>query len=328
MKKIILINVLIAISIIFFLEFSIRLLNIVELQGYDDQAFFSENGIIHSKPNNSFKVYGIKSKTDKNGFRIPVNNFSYTDNKKSTLVLGDSVTFGVGVEEKNTFIGILRNNSVGNNIYNTAIFGHNIRSYLYILKKNHEQFKNEINQVIIFLCLNDIVPYQGAIFEKDKINKNNFQNIIIKNSLAINLNIFLRERSALFVLLKGMFTNPIERHYNYMRALYDNEKNLVEFEKNVNEITEYMIRNNLNYNYVLLPYAHQIRNDCQKELLKPQEIIEKIFKNQNISLKNYTYELCKINNKNDLFIKYDPVHLSRYGHKYISDLAIADKIFQ
>ena len=37
------------------------------------------------------------------------------------------------------------------------------------------------------------------------------------------------------------------------------------------------------------------------------------FKNQNISLKNYTYELCKINNKNDLFIKYDPVHLSRYG---------------
>ena len=76
MKKIILINVLIAISIIFFLEFSIRLLNIVELQGYDDQAFFSENGIIHSKPNNSFKVYGIKSKTDKNGFRIPVNNVS------------------------------------------------------------------------------------------------------------------------------------------------------------------------------------------------------------------------------------------------------------
>ena len=328
MKKIILINVLIAISIIFFLEFSIRLLNIVELQGYDDQAFFSENGIIHSKPNNSFKVYGIKSKTDKNGFRIPVNNFSYTDNKKSTLVLGDSVTFGVGVEEKNTFIGILRNNSVGNNIYNTAIFGHNIRSYLYILKKNHEQFKNEINQVIIFLCLNDIVPYQGAIFEKDKINKNKFKNIIIKNSLAINLNIFLRERSALFVLLKGMFTNPIERHYNYMRALYDNEKNIVEFEKNVNEITEYMIRNNLNYNYVLLPYAHQIRNDCQKELLKPQEIIESIFSNQNIILKNYTYELCKINNKNDLFIKYDPVHLSRYGHKYISDLAIADKIFQ
>ena len=327
MKKIIFINFLIAISIIFFFEVSIRLLDIVELQGYDDQAFYSENGVIHSKPNNSFKVYGIRSKTDKNGFRIPINNFSYTDNKKSTLVLGDSVTFGVGIKEKNTFVGILRNSLAGSNIYNTAIFGHNIRSYLYILKKNHKQFKDEINQVIIFLCLNDIVPYQGTIFEKNKVNNNDFQNIIIKNSLAINLNIFLRERSALFVLLKGILTNPTERHYNYMRSLYDNEKNLVEFEKNVKEITDYMIKNDLNYKYVLLPYAHQVRNNCQKELLKPQEIIESIFNNQNIILKNYTYELCKSNNKNDLFIKYDPVHLSRYGHKYISDLVIADKIF-
>ena len=112
-----------------------------------------------------------------------------------------------------------------------------------------------------------------------------------------------------------------------MRSLYDNEKNLIEFEKNVKEITDYMIKNDLNYKYILLPYAHQVRNNCKKELLKPQEIIESIFNNQNIILKNYTYELCKSNNKNDLFIKYDPVHLSRYGHKYISDLVIADKIF-
>ena len=89
----------------------------------------------------------------------------------------------------------------------------------------------------------------------------------------------------------------------------------------------YMIKNDLKFNYVLLPYAHQIINKCQKELLKPQEIIEKIFNNQNIALKNYTYEFCKIKNKKDLFIKYDPVHLSRYGHKYIYDLLIRDKIF-
>ena len=327
MKKIIFINFFVVILIVLSLEVLIRFFNIIELQGYDNQAFYQENGIIHIKPNNSFKVFGVKSKSDKNGFRIPINNYSYNSNKKSTLVLGDSVTFGVGIEEKNTFIGILRNNLASKNIYNTAIFGHNIESYLYILKKNHEQFKNEINQVIIFLCLNDIVPYQGTVFKKDKLNKNNFQNIITKNSFAIKLNIFLRERSAIFVLFKGILTNPIERHYNYMRVLYDNKKSLIEFEKNVNEITEYMIKNDLKFNYVLLPYAHQVLNNCQKELLKPQETIEKIFNNQNIKLKNYTYEFCKIKNKKDLFIKYDPVHLSRYGHKYIYDLLIRDKIF-
>ena len=327
MKKIFFINFLIVVSIIFSLEILIRLLNIVELQGYDDQAFYSENGIIHIKPNNSFKVFGIESKTDKNGFRIPIENFSHSDNKKSILVLGDSVTFGVGVEEKNTFIGILRNNLTDNNIFNTAIFGHNIKSYLYVLKKNHEYFKSNINQVIIFLCLNDIVPYQGTIFEENKSTKSNVQKNIIENSFANNINIFFREKSALFILLKGILTNPTERHYNYMRALYNNEKNLVEFEKSVKEITEYMIKNNLNHKFVLLPYAHQIKNNCRKDLLKPQEIIEKIFNNQKIKLKNYTYDFCKINNKNDLFINYDPVHLSKYGHKYISELVIEDKIF-
>ena len=328
MKKIIFINFFIVITIILFLEILIRLFNIVELQGYDEQAFYSENGIILSKPNNYFKVFGIKSKTDKNGFRIPIKNYSYKYVKKTTLVLGDSVTFGVGVEEKNTFIGILRNNSRANNLYNAAIFGHNIESYLYILKKNHEKFKDEINQVLIFLCLNDVVPYQGTIFENKKdLNKNKFQKNIIENKFALKLNIFLRERSVLFVLLKGIFTNPIKRHYDYMRALYDNEKNLVKLEKDVNEITNFLIKNNLNYKYVLLPYAHQIKNNCQKELLKPQEMIKKIFDNQNIDIKDFTNEFCKNDNKKDLFLKYDPVHLSRYGHKYISDLVIADKIF-
>ena len=328
MKKIIFINFFIVITIILFLEILIRLFNIVELQGYDEQAFYSENGIILSKPNNYFKVFGIKSKTDKNGFRIPIKNYSYKYVKKTTLVLGDSVTFGVGVEEKNTFIGILRNNSRANNLYNAAVFGHNIESYLYILKKNHEKFKDEINQVLIFLCLNDVVPYQGTIFENKKdLNKNKFQKNIIENKFALKLNIFLRERSVLFVLLKGIFTNPIKRHYDYMRALYDNEKNLVKLEKDVNEITNFLIKNNLNYKYVLLPYAHQIKNNCQKELLKPQEMIKKIFDNQNIDIKDFTNEFCKNDNKKDLFLKYDPVHLSRYGHKYISDLVIADKIF-
>ena len=85
-----------------------------------------------------------------------------------------------------------------------------MKKYLYILKKNHENFKSNINQVIIFLCLNDIVPYQGTIFEDNKPIKSNFQKNIIENSLAININIFFREKSALFVFLKGILTNPID----------------------------------------------------------------------------------------------------------------------
>jgi len=329
-KKIIFINFFIVLILILSLEIIIRFLNIVGLQGYEKEAFYFENGIIFSKPNNTFKVFGKKSKTDKNGFRIPLKNFSYKNEKNSILILGDSVTFGVGVKEKNTFIGISRNNLQDNNLYNTAIFGHNIESYLYILKKNHKKFKNEMNEVVIFLCLNDLVPYQGAVFkkkEKEKKEIDNFEKNIVKNTFAVKLNVLLRERSSLFVLLKGFLTNPIERHYNYMKVLYDNEKNLKGFEKFVIDIDEFMSKNDLKYRYVLLPYAYQVRNNCKKNFLKPQEIIKEILNKKNLNLRDYTSEFCKIPNNNDLFLKYDPVHLSNYGHRFVSELLMQDNIF-
>ena len=70
MKKIIFIYILFITLIIIFLEIIIRFLNIVGLQGYDKNAFFSENNITFSKPNLNFKVFGKKSKTDEHGFRI------------------------------------------------------------------------------------------------------------------------------------------------------------------------------------------------------------------------------------------------------------------
>ena len=60
---------------------------------------------------------------------------------------------------------------------------------------------------------------------------------------------------------------------------------------------------------------------------KPQNEIDKIFSNLKIKLTDYTQNFCLISNKNELFLPYDPVHLSKYGHKYVSDLLIADKIF-
>ena len=326
MKKIVIINFFVALGIILTLEVLIRILNIVSLQGYDKQAFYSENGMTFSKSNNTFKVFGIESKTDINGFRIPLKNYLYDNGKNSILILGDSVTYGVGVKEKDSFIGILRNKLVENNLYNTAIFGHNVDSYLYILEKNNKKLENEIAQVVIFLCLNDIVPYQGTIFKKKNKN-NNFQRNIYEYPFAMRINFFLRERSALFVLFKSLFTNPVERHYNYMKVLYDNEKNLIKFKNTISKISNFAKKNNIKYKFVLLPYAHQVINNCEKEFLKPQEIIKETFDKENLLLNDYTYDFCRISNNKDLFLKYDPVHLSKYGHKYVSDLLIRDNIF-
>ena len=328
MKKVIIINFLIITIIIVFLETIIRLSGNIGLQGYDKNIFFEENDIILSEPNKVFTVFGKKSKTDENGFRVPVDKFSYDKSKNFHLILGDSVTYGVGVKEEDSFVGILRNKN--KNLLNTAISGHNLESYLYILKKNNTKFKNKIEKVVIFLCLNDAVSHQGVVL-KEKSNKSNpkknfFENYI-KNDLIIRTNIFLRERSYLYVYIKSIFTNPIERHYNYMIKLYNTEENLIKFKNNLNQINKFSQKNNLELAFVLLPYAHQIRNNCKKKLVKPQNQINKIFNSLSLNLNDYTNKFCEKSNKNDLFLPYDPVHLSKYGHKYVSELLINDKIF-
>lgn len=328
MKKVILVNIFIITFVILILETIIRFSGKIGLQGYDKNIFFKENNIVLSEPNKVFTVFGKKSKTDENGFRVPLNDFSYNSSKNFYLILGDSVTYGVGVKEEDSFVGILRKKN--KNLLNSAISGHNLESYLYILKKNIAKFENNIEKVIIFLCLNDAVSHQGVIL-KEKPNKSNpkksfFENYI-RNDFILRTNIFLRERSYLFVYIKSIFSNPIERHYNYMNILYKNEDNLIKFQNNINQINEFSQKNNLEIKFVLLPYAHQIRNNCEKRFTKPQNEINKIFNSLNLNLYDYTNKFCEKTNKNQLFLPYDPVHLSKYGHKYVSELLIKDKIF-
>ena len=325
MKKIIFWNLSVTIILIVILEIFLRVFNIVTLQGSTKDIFFSKNDIILSKSNKNFKVFGIQSKTDDYGFRIPLNNFQYDQHKPYTLILGDSVSFGVGVKEEDSFIGILRKKT-HQNILNTSIIGHNLKSHLHLLKENYKKFNKNIDQIVIFLCLNDIVPFQGVVKKEDINNNNNLFENFVKNKFTIDLNIFLREKSALFVFLKGIFTNPVKRHYDYMLALYEKEENLKEFEIYIKKINMFSDKNNLKTKFILLPYAHQINKDCEKDLMLPQKIINEIFSKLGLKLYDYSSNFC--NNKDSYyFLRFDPVHLSKYGHKYVSNLIIQDKIF-
>ena len=175
------------------------------------------------------------------------------------------------------------------------------------------------------------MSHQGVInkkaLDRKKINEDRFE-YLIKNNFILKLNLLLREKSYLFVLLKGLLTNPRKRHFEYMNILYEDENNISNFENYIIRINQFSLKNDLNLNFVLLPYSFQIQNNCKKEFLKPQQTINRIFRSLNIKLNDYTKELCSNSLKTDLFLPYDPVHLSVDGHKYVSELLIRDKIFK
>ena len=191
MKKFLLINFLLFLVIISVLEISARFFKLADIKGTDNiykgkflktgsplyQFLFGtyelemENGYIEIKPNIEGKVFGAKVYTDSNGFRIPNINFKYKKNISSILFVGDSTLFGNGVDEKKTFLGLIRSELKKTNIYNASAPGHNINAN-YSKIKNHKKIDN-INKIILVYTLNDILDIE----QEESLNKENNTNI-------------------------------------------------------------------------------------------------------------------------------------------------------
>lgn len=320
-------NLIAIITIFLLLEFFLRFFNIITLQGYEKNTFFNEGQINYHLPNTTKLVMGKKSKTDVNGFRIPLEKFSYDKNLKSILILGDSVSFGVGIEEKNTFVGILRK-KINYNFYNSSVSGHRIENYPFLIKKYHKQFP-EVKDFIIFLCLNDIVAKDGILRKESiRINANdkNFFNNFLNKKFLIEINFYLREKLAVFNLAKALGTQNVKRHYNYIIPFYENDLMFQDFEKNVKNIIDYSKRNEIKVKFVLLPYKQQIKKNCLKEMMKPQRKINSLFQRLNYQLFDFSQEFCNKNKNNKLFLNFDPMHLSKDGHKFVSELILKESI--
>lgn len=330
MKKIIFINIFLIITIIIFAETAIRFLGLASLQGADKNLFFMENDIILHKPNFSSIVAGKKVRTDENGFRVPAQGVEVNSKLKSKLILGDSVSFGFGVNEKDSFIGIIRN-ELDINLHNTSVIGHNLQSYIYLINKYSNNSNLEIEKIIIFLCLNDIHIQQGVSL-KNELQKNlippseNFIVKFLKKDIFTKINLFLREKSALFVFLKSVSTNAVKRHYEYMSWRYNDDNLLSEYSKSIKKISDLSKFKNLKAEFVLLPYAYQVQNHCEKKYMKPQKKIKKIFDKLDINLYDFSANFCSNSTSNNFFIGFDPVHLSKTGHEFVSRLLIENKI--
>ena len=322
MKKIIFFNLLIIIIIFLSFEFFLRFFNIISIQGYEKNSFYRENNIQYHPPNTLKKIMGKKMKTDNNGFRIPLKKFNYNNDLETILVLGDSVSFGIAVEEKKTFIGILRN-KLEKNFYNASVSGHRIQDYAFLLKKYNEQFP-QIKEFLIILCLNDILSESGLLNkeELDEKGKKNYFSKYFNKSFFIKINFYLREKSTVFNLAKAVGTQNVKRHYNYITPYYDDEFMLKSYEDNLKKMINYSNLNKINIKFVLLPYKYQIKKKCAPELMRPQNQIKKLFNKLNYPLFDFSQDFCDKDNNSKLILNFDPMHLSSSGHEFVSELLI------
>ena len=270
------------------------------------------------KKNTSGLVFNTTIYTDNYGFRVPKLYYSYDKDKKSVIFFGDSVTFGNGVKEEKTFVGLLRNKFTKFNFYNLSLPGYNIENY-YNNFSLLDEIKN-LERVFYIYTLNDI-------YDKANINyynlekKNNTTTFITKlkqNKILYNLNFWLRNKSYLYLYLKGILTDPSSRWFKYDYNLYSNEQLLINLENFIEQFNSKVKSKNTELLVIILPYEFQTRvGFCKTEFLIPQTKVATVLDKKNIKYFDLTNLFCNQKKPKDLFYKFDPMHLSKEGHQLI-----------
>ena len=318
MKKILFINIFLIFIIISLIEGSLRLLVNITPQG-------SSDGVINYLDTPKFNNPGISGKklfgkavfTDNNGFRISKNQKIKKGIIDNVYFVGGSVTFGNGVKQSDTFTGILNNKIKNLNIINAGVVGSNLKNNLEIIEKKIKT--NNTKYIFVNFSLDDIGNSENSM-ENNKINQKDIIAKFKNNYILRYINDFIRSKSVTYVLVKGLLFNASQRYYLHALNTYKEKENLNSFEKIMGL---YQVRNiylNNKIIFLIIPYSFQIKdNNCQNKDLA-ERIIEKSIIKKNIKLIKFKEIFCDDKNKKNIFLKFDPSHLSNYGHKLVAKI--------
>ena len=325
------INIIVFISILFFIEIAIRISFNITPQGLSKGIIFDSKNLKFNYPNiNNKKVFGKSVFTDNNGFRISKRPMKKKNLSGDIYFVGGSVTFGSGVIQSKTFSGILEEKINYHKIFNASVIGSNLRNNLEII--NNKITTNNLKNIFINFSLDDIENLNENIktddppFQlKDKIKENNESKIsnlvkvLKKNKLLNYLNNFIRSKSVTYVLIKGYFLNSNERYYQYALRSFNEEniKSLNFFMKKYKKKNEII---NKKIIFLVIPYSFQINDENCKKNDIAERTIEKEIKLAKIKLIKFKNLFCNDMKKNKIFLKYDPSHLSEYGHSIVANV--------
>ncbi len=310
MKKIIIINFFAILSIIFFLEFISNFFKLSNLMGIQSGLIYEKDSRNFFKPNSEGVLFNKKVFIDEYGFRVPSKNFKYFS-KENIFIMGDSVAFGNGVKEHETFVGLLRKNFKSKNFLNSSVPGHQMKDHVknILLTK---KFKN-VEKILYFFTLNDVYNSSNVQNLKDKNNEASYN--LKKIKFLNEINAFLRNKSYLYMLIKGIGTDPSKRWFLNVHKKYIND-DLTSVEEKFIFLDNFSKDANINFIVIILPYEYQTRN-CTENILKPQKKIANILNSNKIIFKDFTNVFCNQKKPKINFYKFDPMHLSRNGHELV-----------
>jgi hypothetical protein len=271
-----------------------------------DSLYYSTHGL---RPLSSGTTNGASVSVDQYGYRK--SSTKIDTSKASCLFLGDSVTFGIGVEDDSTFSAIVHSQIDSLNILNPSASGNNINSYWDIFRclviENRHNLK--ISRVSLFWALNDVYT-NVPDFEMPGGKLRYFFSDFIT---------FIRIHSRLYHFVKTVAFDRPKSYYLFDKSFYNIEH--PEFQnaiKKIYQMNDFCSERKIAFDIILLPYEYQLREGY----FTPQNLMTEVLQNKMSVQEPFQNKRDKVSNFKAYFLYGDGIHFSTFGHRYIAKFLI------
>ncbi len=220
----------------------------------------------------------------------------------SLLLIGDSVTFGVGVEAESTFAGLLQQAHPRMRVINSGVVGYSLEDYHelvdYLLARD-----TTIRRAVICYALND--------FEQNLSREQTPQPFS-------DIRGFFGQRSKLYVWLKATLFDRSEDFFLHDYSFYAKPSlDLPRMLESLHSLVEKFTAKGIDCRVILLPYEFQLRKNEQRYLL-PQRILSDFMTEHHISfVDTFPYFAASGRSSKEFFMFGDHMHLSAKGHRVV-----------
>jgi lysophospholipase L1-like esterase len=272
--------------------------------------------------------------TDEHGFRTSARS-RQPNTSEHVLVLGDSVSVGVGVEAEQTYPSLL-GDRLGKSVLNASVTGYGIADYVEVLGHIAGNFKPQL--VILGICLNDVVPTSQvnivALTRKKKEDvevspdERRYPTLLMRtlrylNDNYLNFHSLFGSHSRTYVLLKSFAADSARDHFEADRLYYRDAKVMEflssQFAKLKRSLTDEEV-----LLFVIFPYEYQLRTGSFG-ILEPQNIIKEAGHRAGVAIYDPYDELLEYLKVNRLpsraiYLFNDPLHFNSVGHHAMAEL--------
>lgn len=230
--------------------------------------------------------------------------------RRSWLLLGDSVTMGLGVHPDSTFAGRLAHGPPQINVLNPSMPGHSGGDYVAIARALVPESGKppvDLSRILVLWCLNDIYSSAGPLPDPDQA---------VRDAGGSFLS-FARRHLRVYQFLKNTLFDRPRRYWEYDSRLYRDEL-VGRAAGDLATIAALGSERGVEVTVVLLPYEYQLRQGRAEGIRRPQERMSARLRSIGITpLDPSAYLLQRVDDPADLFLYGDGIHFSSRGHELI-----------